>query len=188
MRPPDPADARVARLVERRLGDVAVRGHDVSEERSTEDGRRRLLDCARAALEAFGDSAFATKVVTPDVLELVVACHIDPQRQLVARYLLGEQFRFGQGLNGRVWQSQRGILIVDVDPAALSNMSPPSIQRYVREVGIQSLMIAPLRQGDQVVGTLCVTRDRDRPRYSEEEFQRFQAMAFLEAQDDSNSK
>ncbi|MBS2031971.1 MAG: GAF domain-containing protein [Deltaproteobacteria bacterium] len=142
---------------------------------------KKLWDqIARTALDAFGDVAVVTRVVRNEgVIAVVAVCHRDPVRDESAQRVLGERFRRGQGIPGRVWESERGILLVDVDSAALAEIGPPSSRNYVREVGLQSTMLVPLRQAGKVVGTLGVARDLGRPPYSEDDFERLAAMAVL---------
>jgi GAF domain-containing protein len=112
-----------------------------------------------------------------DAIVAVAACHRDPDRERIARSVLGKRYRRGEGIPGRVWQTERGIWMVDVDNDALWHMGYPQSQRYLREVGVQSMMIVPLWREGRVVGTLGVARDPGRPPYTEEEFGRLAVLA-----------
>jgi GAF domain-containing protein len=135
---------------------------------------------AHAAADLFGDVAVATRVREEEDVLVTVAVHHRNQSHLpVAQRVLGEQYRRGEALPGRVWETGRGILLVDVDDPALASIAPRNSKAYVCEVGIRSMMIVPLWEGGRVVGTLRVARDRGGVPYTEEDFARLQSLAAL---------
>jgi GAF domain-containing protein len=139
---------------------------------------QRWIDCARAAAEAIGDIAVVTQVRPgEDLLVTLGVCHRDSERERAAEHVIGESYQRGQGLPGRVWQTERGILLVDVDDDALAEAALNHSNRYIREVGIRSLMLVPLYEGTRVVGTLGVARDPGGTPYTEADFDRLVDLA-----------
>lgn len=136
---------------------------------------------AHAAAAALGDIAVVTRVVPEEnVLEVVAVCHRSAELERTARRVLGERYRPGEQLPGRVWQSERGIWIVDLDNRAVVEMAMPASRRYVQDVGLQSIILVPLWIDGRVAGTLGVARDPGRPPYTESDFDVLAAMAVLE--------
>jgi hypothetical protein len=131
-------------------------------------------------MSAFGDIAVVTRELQGEgVIVAVAVSHRDKEREALARKVLGERYQRGQGIPGRVWKTERGILLVEVDSAAVANIAPPASGSYVREIGLQSMMLVPLREGERVVGTLGVAREPGSPSFTEEDFERLLAMAVL---------
>lgn len=126
----------------------------------------------------WGDVAVVTRVA-PEMDELVTVAvrHREPSRQAQAEGVLGTRFKRGSGLASKVWESEQGILIVDADRGALSSIGPSTTRAYVREVGLRSLMLVPLREQGRVVGTLGVSRDEGGAPYTEADFEAFSALA-----------
>lgn len=147
----------------------------------------RFENCARDAARAFGDVAVVTMVEDGgDCLVTIAAAHRDAERERLARAVLGERYRPGEALPGCVWQADRGILLMEVDSPALARTAPPAYEskRYVKAVGLQSIMIVPIREGGRVVGTLGVARDPGHPPYTEDEFLQLEAMASWDSRSD----
>jgi GAF domain-containing protein len=147
---------------------------------SEEFVQRLCNERARSAADILGDVAVATRVGKIEGALITVAVHHRNQEHApLAQKVLGEQYRLGEGLPGRVWQTKRGILLVDVDDPALASAAPPDSEAYVREVGIRSMMIVPLWSGGQVVGTLGLARDPGGAPYTEEDFAQLETLARL---------
>jgi hypothetical protein len=140
------------------------------------DGRWDAI--ARAAAAQLGDVAVVTRAMEKEgTLVTVAVRHKEPSRQLAAATVLGEQYRRGEGLPGRVWEAERGILLVDVDEEALALVAPPTSRGYVREVGVCSLIILPLLDGATVVGTVGVARDPGGAPYTEQDYAQLERLA-----------
>lgn len=135
-------------------------------------------DLARSVAEELGDVAVVTQAEPAEQqLAVVAAAHKSPEREDLAQALVGERYRRGWGLPGRVWETERGILLEQADNLALIALSQPASKRYLQEVGIRSLMWVPLRVDGQVVGTLGVARDRASAPFTEADFARVQGLA-----------
>jgi GAF domain-containing protein len=97
----------------------------------------------------------------------------------VTKALEGERWNFGDALPGRVWEAERGILIVDGDRRGLESILRGAALAYTMAVGISSIMIVPLSLGGRVVGTLGVSRDTGNPPFQEKDFDLFGRLADL---------
>lgn len=136
---------------------------------------------ARAVAQAFGDVAVVGWVdAEAEALVVVAACHRNPERDPDARILVGERYGRGVTLPGRVWQAERGILLIDVDTAALAAIGPEGAKLYMDRMGLRSLMLVPIWRAGRVVGVLGVGREPGHPPYTEAEFKRLEAMAVLD--------
>lgn len=147
--------------------------------RVTVDARGEAL--ARTAARAFGDVAAVGWVdAASDVLVVTAACHREPARDADVQLLLGARYRRGLTLPGRIWEAERGLLLVDVDAPALAAIAPEQSKRFIAQVGLRSLMVVPLWEGERVVGILGAGREPGQPPYTEEEFERLEAMGVLD--------
>jgi GAF domain-containing protein len=137
-------------------------------------------DRALEAVRLFGDAAVAMRGVPEERRLLVVAaCHRNPAHNEAAKAIVGELWDFGDALPGRVWESERGILIPEADRNALESILRGAARAYVQAVGVSSIMIVPLWVGGRVVGTLGVSRDPGNPPYQEQDFDLFGRLADL---------
>jgi GAF domain-containing protein len=175
--------ARAARVYDEEVLFGGIRVSDVYS--STSASARASPDLfdvrARQAATSIGDVAVATRVVLEEDALLTVAVHHRNSTHLKnARRVLGERFGRGEALASRVWESERGLLLVDVDDTALASVLRPlrpTSNAYLKEVGIRSMMIVPVWLKSRVVGTLGLARDPDGPPYTEEDFERLSALA-----------
>ncbi len=121
--------------------------------------------------EVLGD-ACVLRLVAPDgTLRATAWHHRDPASadhlEAVCRH---EPLPVDRTPPGRVLLTGEPVLVPVVDPdqlaASLADLAPGS-PSYLRRTRVHSLLIVPLRLGQEVIGTLGVTRERPGPGYTE---------------------
>jgi hypothetical protein len=81
---------------------------------------------------------------------------------------LGVSYRRGQHLPGRVWDTEKAILIPEVDSAALAAVELPQSVTVVER--IRSTMLIPIRRQGLTEGVIALSREEP-PWLTEQEFQ-----------------
>lgn len=97
-----------------------------------------------------------------DKLKLAAFHDKDTTAQALLRKFLVPDFEFdySQGLSGGVIKSGEPVLIPSIQPEQLRAISLPPFQEFIREMGIESVMIVPLVGRGGVLGTLNLSRHR----------------------------
>ena len=81
---------------------------------------------------------------------------------LLRKFLVpGSEFDPSSSLSGGVLVSGEPVLIPSIPPEQLKAISLPDFQEFIHEVGIKSVLIAPLVGRSGVVGTMNVMRHRE---------------------------
>jgi hypothetical protein len=150
-------------------------------ERAFDNARDAIYhERAREAVRLFGDAAVAMRAVPEEgYLVVVAAYHRNPAHHDVTKALVGERWNFGDALPGRVWEAERGILIMEGDRKGLEAILHGAPLAYTLAVGMSSIMILPLWLGGRVVGTLGVSRDSGNPPFREKDYDLFLQLADL---------
>jgi PAS domain S-box-containing protein len=120
-----------------------------------------LLDAVvRQVGERIGDSC-SISLRSPDGAWLVplATYHVDPQAlELIRRLVAEHPVRVDASLSGRVVLSGKPLLVPHITPDQLRATVRPEYWPYLEQVGITSLLIAPLRAGGRTIGILALTR------------------------------
>jgi PAS domain S-box-containing protein len=86
-------------------------------------------------------------------------------RAFLMRSALAREYR----LKGRVEQvilSGEPLLVAAVDPTQLRHLSKPEQIAYIDNIGVQSVLVVPIKGRKRVLGTLILVRDRDGNSYT----------------------
>jgi len=120
-----------------------------------------LLDAVvRQVGERIGDSC-SISLRSPDGEWLIplATYHIDPQAlELIRRLVAEHPVRVDASLSGRVALSGEPLLVPHITLDQLRATVRPEYWPYLEQVGITSLLIAPLRTGGRTIGILALTR------------------------------
>jgi signal transduction histidine kinase len=93
-----------------------------------------------------------------------------------------------EGLAGQVFDSSQTILIKELGAAEDGAEISPAYRAYLEQVGISSLVITPLRIGNQIIGTFGLTRDRGSLAYTTEDQGLIEVLANRTAQAIHNAR
>ena len=135
---------------------------------SADDPTRILNNTVEFTSRLIGDGSVASLIsISGNKLRLISSRHkrTVPGKLLQAVTLLPE-YGFGN-MTKKVIQSGEPLRVEVVDEALLLKNSPPEFARYVEEVGIQSLLVVPIKSHDIVLGTLALFRDRGMPAFDQ---------------------
>lgn len=117
----------------------------------------------RRCVELLGDVCLV-RTVSDDGERLVPGPfgHRDPSAlPLVGALLHGSEQRADAGLTGQVVQRGEPVALLEVPEGR--EVVVPAYRRYLQERGIRSMILAPLRVRDRVLGVVHVSRDRHSP-------------------------
>jgi GAF domain-containing protein len=108
-----------------------------------------------------------------------IAVHeVHPEKNHGKEQAFGIRYRPGEYLPGRVWQSDRGLLIPAADSEALAQTVHPMMRPLFEQLQVHSIMFVPIRQLGKVIGVLSVARSGQQgPALTEADFTLLEAMA-----------
>lgn len=96
--------------------------------------------------------------------------HRDPEALAYLRSLMSDLIqRSDEGLNGLVMRSGQPLLISDVDPAEIKDLTIPEYWAFIERYAVKSILCVPLRVRGRVIGTLFSARDSDAVPYTLED-------------------
>jgi GAF domain-containing protein/anti-sigma regulatory factor (Ser/Thr protein kinase) len=111
-------------------------------------------------------------------LRLAAIAHHDPEALAVMTQLLGDfPLRVDEGISGYALRTGQGQLLPQIQPEQLRAQIKPEHWPYLDRFGIHSLMVAPLRVGGEVVGTLGALRDTPGRPYTADDLTMLQELA-----------
>jgi PAS domain S-box-containing protein len=108
-----------------------------------------------------GDTSFLTLLNSSgDKLQVASFHDESPKAQALLRKFIIPGFGYdpSQALSGGVIKSAEPVLIPSISPEQLRAISMPAFQEFINEVGIESVLIAPLMGRSGVVGTINLMR------------------------------
>lgn len=153
--------------------------HIIGENRDKLD---RVLELASVmAAESLGGTCQITILNRHDEL-MHIASYYDADPR--ARALIGELIRAtadmprDAGMIGRVIQSGKPMLILDVDEAQLRQQALPEVSRFVEEIGISSIIAVPLIGASGALGAISVSRHRGDPGFTDADLTMLNEIAF----------
>ncbi len=129
-----------------------------------------LMHVARCIAEQIGDFC-AIRLLAEDGVQLntVAVYHPDPVAQPLVEAVSRLPYRADEGFTGRVIQSGQTLRIPVVSPEDLRVGINPVLWPYLEQVGLYSLLGAPLRVRGQVIGSVGATRSRPGLPYTAED-------------------
>jgi PAS domain S-box-containing protein len=115
-----------------------------------------------------GDACIATLITEgADRPKIVAMHHPNPDARALLRELtLSSGSHLQSGIIDGVIQSGEPLLIPSLNPQQLEAILLPEFARYAHEVGIHSILIAPINGRNGILGTLGLSRDRSRKPYT----------------------
>lgn len=165
----------VAQLVEREraVTERALALADASKAIQTLDHEEAISNLVRVGAKLVGDGCVVT-LVEEGVLKTKFGAHRDPAADAQIQRLIDEPLPTDRGAPAQCVKENRSIRIEDARGyrAALQ-----SSEDYRRSVGIDSILICPLRVGQTVIGTLGVSRDAGGGAYTQEDEMFLQELA-----------
>ncbi len=157
---------------------------DASKAIQTLDLEKALAALVRVGAMLIGDACIIT-LVEGGVVRTRVVAHRDEAHEAVLQDLVGVAVPRNDGPVSQAVHENRTVRMAQ---AGDYRSALPTVDKYQSSVGVASLMVAPLRIGDAVIGTLGVSRDRGGDAYTEaderflEELADRAALAFHNAQ------
>jgi PAS domain S-box-containing protein len=123
------------------------------------------------AAEYIGDSCVAMLTnEANDRVEITTAYHPNPKsRALLRELIMSQEYDLEHGISGGVIRSGEAMYIPSISPNQIAAITLPAFASFVREVGIASILIVPLKGRTRVLGTLGMTRDKDHPAFTAED-------------------
>jgi len=115
-----------------------------------------------------GDACIATMITEgAQKLKVVAMHHADPDARALLRELtLSTDVNVQSGIINGVIRSGEPLLIPSLSPEQLEAIILPEFVRYAHEVGVHSILIAPIKGRTGVLGTLGMSRDKAGKPYS----------------------
>ncbi len=111
-------------------------------------------------------------------LRPVALHHPNPEaRAFIESLLAAASHRAEEGINGQVMSSGQSVLLPVVPQEQIRAQTKPEYWPYLERFGIHSLILAPIRAGGQVIGTLGVSRDQPGRPYGREDQEFLQDLA-----------
>ncbi len=111
-------------------------------------------------------------VVSDDkhVLNPVAIFHRNHEALHLLRSVVGKMFlRGGIGLQNQVVKTGQPLLLTDIQEDLMSRMLMSEYRPYLEQVGIASMLIAPIQAGSRFIGTLIMGRDRHGSSYTQDD-------------------
>ena len=129
-----------------------------------------LKHVARCIAEQIGDFC-AIRLLAEDGVRLntVAVYHPDPVAQPLVKAVSALTYRVDEGFTGRVFQSDHALRIPVLSPEEARAGLNPVLLPYLEQVGLYSLLGAPLRVHGRVIGTVSATRSRQGLPYTAED-------------------
>jgi PAS domain S-box-containing protein len=122
--------------------------------------------------EEIGNASILTLLnASGDKLRVVSFHDASPKAHALLRKFLIADFEYehAQSLSGGVVRSGEPVLIPSIPAEQLRAISLPAFQEFIDEVGIESVMIAPLMGRSGVVGTINMLRHRGNKSFNVED-------------------
>ncbi len=131
----------------------------------------RILEAlVKFTAETIGDGCIVALLNQPgDKLRTIAYHHDKPHaRELLQRSGLSRDYAL-QGAIERVIHTGEPLLVPEVDLDRLRKRALPEQLRYIDEIGLQSLLVVPIKGRFGVMGTLSLFRDRGGQTYTEDD-------------------
>ena len=146
---------------------------------STLDHEEALGLVARRSVELVGDSC-VIRLLSEDGqwLDVVTHDHRNPKsKEIQAKIILEIPHRVDEGILGQVMASGEPRLMAVIDPQQIRIEFKPEFLPLLEQLGVESLMVVPLKAQGQLLGVMSLTRDRGGNPYTTEDFTFVQNLA-----------
>ncbi len=122
------------------------------------------------AANNIGDGCVAALLnLSADRLKVITFEHHDPaSHELLYNAIISQEYVLKDTIE-RVVRSGENILFRDIDLEKLKKVVKPDQMDYFNQVGIQSLLVVPIKGRNRILGTLSLIRDRGGLPYTEED-------------------
>ncbi len=133
---------------------------------------KAILDIVvKSAASLVGDSC-VINIASPDGRRLspVAWYHTRPETlELMNSLFARTTDSNGDGLSRRVFETSQPVLITKADAELLASI-PESYREYIQQLGLESMLIVPLKIGNKAIGTISLVRNvTDHPYTSEDQ-------------------
>ncbi|KPV49451.1 hypothetical protein SE17_32550, partial [Kouleothrix aurantiaca] len=133
---------------------------------------------AREVASVLGDSVMMMPVGEQQTIVPMAIWHRLPAAlELLQAVLAHEPIQIGAYGLGAVLADGRSVRLEEVDWPRMKRRLPPAYRPYFEQIGVTSLMIAPLKVQQRIIGAIQVTRDRGGEPYSADDLQLLQDLA-----------
>jgi GAF domain-containing protein len=131
----------------------------------------KILDIvASHSSESIGDACIVTLLVSDDRLKIAAVHHADPKVLILLQHnMLNYEFKMEQSIISKVILSGEPILLPSVVPGQVELFNHRDFERLFEIVGIDSVLIVPIKGQHNVLGTIRLTRDKGGQPYTGED-------------------
>ncbi len=153
--------------------------------------RDELDYVAKRAAEVVGDGCVITLLSDDGQwLHSVTSYHTDPEAMVFMRSLFASQSYAinGSGVAARVLRTGQPVLLADMTAEQAQTLINSESRPYQERFGIRSLLMAPLRVGGEVIGTMGLVSGASGRRYTAEDQRFLQELAARAAQAVHNAR
>ena len=115
------------------------------------------------AAQHLGDACILT-LLMPDGggPKIAAVHHQDPNaRAILKEIMVTQEYELEKGIVGGVLQTGEPLSIPSTTPAQLEAIALPEFSRYMKEIGIHSMLIVPIKSQSGVLGAIGLFRDRE---------------------------
>ena len=96
--------------------------------------------------------------------------HKNPKaRAFLQQYKSGGEYPLGDGVVKGVIDSREPLLIPSISSEKMETISSPEYAKYIKDVGVHSVIVVPIQGREGVIGTLGLSRDRGGKAYTAED-------------------
>ena len=137
-----------------------------------------LIAVAREVASVLGDSVVMMLVGEQQTIVPMAIWHRLPAAlELLQAVMAHEPIQIGAYGLGAVLADGRSVRLEQVDWERMKRRLPRLYHPYFEQVGVASLLIAPLKVNERIIGAIQVTRDRGGEHYSADDMQLLQDLA-----------
>ncbi len=150
-----------------------AQGAYVFQQQITEIGNdplKILNKVASFAANNIGDGCIAALLnLSADRLKVITFEHHDPTaHELLYNAIISQEYILQDTIE-RVVRSGENILVPEMDQERIKKVVRPDQMDYFDQVGIQSLLVVPIKGRNRILGTLSLVRDRGGKPYTEKD-------------------
>ena len=132
---------------------IAESGNDLSQIVNT---------VAAHAAQHLGDGCILTLLNPENGLKIAAVHHSDPNaRAILKEIMVTQEYELEKGIVGGVVQAGEPLLIPSAGPGQLEAIALPEFSRYVKEIGIHSVLVVPIKSRSGALGAIGLFRDRE---------------------------
>jgi PAS domain S-box-containing protein len=132
----------------------------------------QIMNTVAAHASNFIGDACITTLINPENtrLEIAAVYHPDPAAKALLRELMiSTDYDWQEGIVGGVIETGEPLLIPSITLQQLEAISLPEYTKYAQKIGVQSMLIVPIKGRGGVLGTLDLSRDQGGKPYTVED-------------------